>query len=703
MHPNDGQSASGEIVIWSGPKRGTSYRVNAPVTLFGRAEFCDLRLDEVDIGTVHCALIQAAAGWLVCDLRGGRTAVNGEVVLVRAVRDGDVLEVGSLQFLVRLPEVLAAPGSSQTPDCEALQIQAAAVAAQQAALTEAEIQLEQRQQALTQQEVQLATRLAERQDQLERFQQQLREQRARLHREQTALAQRALETECRQEELRRQLLRRCRQTEAERRRLVELRCRLKRRWHRHWAAERVALTRREAELQAARRELEEVRAVLDRERRELRQAWLRLNGEAEQSRRDLQDAWDSLLLEQRQWQAQHRQAEAALRQQNAELSRRAELIAAEEAAARKRCLDLHRELSALENRVVSHRRLLLEGRSVPQAVPATVSELAVRSTPSEALEAANWLKLATEELDDQRLCLTERRQQLVRAEHRWRDESRRLLDELETAVLELQGREEALAAAEDNLRRRAADLLSLQHRLEVEQARLQTAAAQWQAERDRLLAQVEARERHLEEQQASLHDLRQQWRVRSQKELNQLRVERAACEQLRRQWAARQRDAVRRQVALARSQRAVAERALALERYRQEVLGQAADPHAAERQIRRLRRAVAVVSGKEARALASERDRILREAARLESLHDQLERISNDLSTREAGLNCRLTEWEEQRAQVMEEFSRLRQESASMLAERVYAERQVETLRREVEHLAFFLLADDDKSLPVAA
>src|SRR5690606_36112543 len=80
----------------------------------------------------------------------------------------------------------------------------------------------------------------------------------------------------------------------ERRRLGELRRRLHRRWKRHWQQHEAHLQRREEEVARVARRLEEERAALHQER-------LRLNGERELGRRQLQEEWQQLGLAQQQW------------------------------------------------------------------------------------------------------------------------------------------------------------------------------------------------------------------------------------------------------------------------------------------------------------------------------------------------------------------------------------------------------------------
>src|SRR5262249_33435151 len=118
----------------------------------------------------------------------------------------------------------------------------------------------------------------------------------------------------------------------ERRRLVELRKRLKKRWQNHWHAHEAALRGREQELQAEQAKRESDAEALQRERVQLTQAQLRFNGEVELGRRQLQDEWQQLGLAQQQWVACLNQEQAERAMRLHELGRRAAAQAAAERA-----------------------------------------------------------------------------------------------------------------------------------------------------------------------------------------------------------------------------------------------------------------------------------------------------------------------------------------------------------------------------------
>src|SRR5205823_2775474 len=101
-----------------------------------RAAGCDIRAEAQTVRPLHCLLAPGPDGVALRALHADGVKVNDRPATTAVLRDGDTLDVGPCQFRVRWP-------SPQTPDpaLEPLRIQVAAVAAQQAALTEQELRL----------------------------------------------------------------------------------------------------------------------------------------------------------------------------------------------------------------------------------------------------------------------------------------------------------------------------------------------------------------------------------------------------------------------------------------------------------------------------------------------------------------------------------------------------------------------------------
>ena len=121
--------SAGELIVHNGRLIGTRKALGPALTLLGRAEGCDVRLNVEGVHPVHCAIVRGPDGILLRTLHGAITHRNGEPIGEVALHDGDLIAVGPFQFRVALGP-LSEPLQREK---DALRIQAAAVAAQQAA------------------------------------------------------------------------------------------------------------------------------------------------------------------------------------------------------------------------------------------------------------------------------------------------------------------------------------------------------------------------------------------------------------------------------------------------------------------------------------------------------------------------------------------------------------------------------------------
>jgi pSer/pThr/pTyr-binding forkhead associated (FHA) protein len=153
----------GELVVQNGRLTGTRWPLRGAAQAVGQKEGCDFRLNVAGVSPLHCVLFRGPAGPVLLDLHSaGGTFVNGDPVDLRPLCEGDRLTVGPFQFRVQN----LAPATEAGPSRDAVRVQVAAVAAQQAALTEEEFRLRQQRQALEQQEAQLAAHLEEKRHRL---------------------------------------------------------------------------------------------------------------------------------------------------------------------------------------------------------------------------------------------------------------------------------------------------------------------------------------------------------------------------------------------------------------------------------------------------------------------------------------------------------------------------------------------------------
>jgi chromosome segregation ATPase len=617
---------------------------------------------------------------------------------------------------------------------EALRIQVAAVAAQQAALTEAEIRIEQRRTALEQQERQLAAHLEEKRCRLVALRDDAHTAQDTLGKERQAYEQRVAEVMRRLATARQELAADRRQADAERRRLQGLHRRLKQRYHRHWAAERAAAVRREAAVAEQVRALERQREQLHQEQATLADARLRFNGEVELGRRQLQEERDAV-----------RQEQAAVRQRAEELAAREAACAAVEQklAAERRQWEVGRqqrevEAGGLERRIGNQRQKIQEqerevarleatarslrrarsasdGLAAPAGNPAPTAgaivlpsaEPAAGATGPRAEASPGHFVVSLEqiagELADQRLYLAEQMERLAQARQRWQHDREAAATELEALGIALQqreallrAREETLAPEREALGRQAEELARNQRELDVRQALAATAAAEWEGARDRLLAGIRCREAFLNQRLIELSQLRQLWDARRRRQVLGIRRRRAVCEELRREYAAQRTECLTREALLAQEQRALAERALALEQYRQTFIARTPDPKAADKRLKQLRGRWAAQFASAKQILVRERRLLEAETARLEEYARQLGQQADDLDRRETELAGQEASREEERLVLETGQARLRQELATLQRQREHYEHQVAQLRDEVDRLARLLLEESD-------
>src|SRR3954469_17227311 len=105
---------------------GPPIEIGRDLTLVGRKEECDLRLDHKSVSKQHCVLVKSDGLLLVRDLGSTNgTRVNGQRVRRAAVMQNEHLSVASLRFRVYI-----GPGKAPvSPDECTQQIDAIAVVA----------------------------------------------------------------------------------------------------------------------------------------------------------------------------------------------------------------------------------------------------------------------------------------------------------------------------------------------------------------------------------------------------------------------------------------------------------------------------------------------------------------------------------------------------------------------------------------------
>ncbi len=702
-----------DLVVVNGRLDGVRRRLVGPMTLLGRAAGCEIRLNAEGVQPLHAAVICGQAGFFLRDLTGeGGVFLNEEPATLTRVENGDVIGVGSFRFRL---ESARPPAEIER---DAVRIQSAAVAAQQSALNEEEMRLEQRRVALDKQEEQLAGHLEERRRQLLQMQEQTRQERetfevgrAAAVVEQAVLAkemQTAHEATVAAGELAR----------AERRRLVELRKRMLIHGKRRWKEQEAALIRREIELNAREVRLQRGAEKMARDHTALVDERLRLNGDVELGKRQLREQWQELGAAQQQW-------EACLNQEHTDRERRvreldARTVALEEAervwgererSARLMLADLHRESAGLETRIGNLREKLAQEETAAarlhalQPTPAAlIPSVAVSpQVPMTGADRTAVLQRIAGRLADQRAHLLEQWQTLLRVQDEWRGERERAMTELEAAGRSLQEQEHRLTTRQREIDAAAADwrqaqqaLTQKRHALEGRQARLTGREAAWEGERGTLLGEARAREEAAEFQLRRLRHLTRRGEARRGKEAEALAAAQSRCEEARRQYVVLWKECLQRRKEIAREQRDMAARALALEQMRQEVIAAAPNAAAADRRLKRLRKQAAAQVAADEQAVEAVRQDLAAESERLGVLAVSLREGQKDLAVHQEELARREAEWDEREAAADEAEQRRRLELQWLTARREQDERQIAQLRDEVERVAGVLMNELD-------
>lgn len=681
-----------------------------PCALLGRSDVCDVVLAYQSVAPVHCVLFPAADGVGFVDHEcSGGTLVNGSRATSAVLHDGDLLSFGPFRFRVRTVQSPTPPdpeSAASEPDLlrEALNIQAAAIAAQHGALYEEEMRLAQRRDALDQHEAQLAAhlddkrrRLAELRDHCQEARRLLAEERAE---HEAARAEASRETAAGRAEIEAGRA----QLRTERRRLAALRRRLRRRFHRRWAAEHDAVKAGQREVEAARAELGQRARDLDTLRAQLDQARLRLNAECEIARREVEDGRETLRRVQCDWHTRHVREEEAIRAAGAAVAERESHLARAKAefARERQSFDTHRatlqpELAGLERRVEALRQHL-PARAPGSTDSAGSEPMTVdRDTPPVVEWRVEALEDLTRSLADERARLVEQWERLVRSQEEWRQAHAVAAADLDSLARQLADRERGADEAERRCDARTLHLGQLRRQLEGRLSLLSAQTLAWEIDRKRQSGELEGRRHLVERQAALLGALRRRWYRRHRDDRARLQTDLEAWATLRLQvgdllgrWRQRALD-------LVRLEQRAAERALALEQYRQECIVQSPDPARAERRLEHLRRHWE-------HELAAHAERIQDAGRELRSCGDRIdvraaevERQTADLARRAESLSRRERAAEHAAALARDTAARQRVDAERLRAACAATERHRDELAEEVERLVGILI---DESRP---
>jgi hypothetical protein len=250
------------------------------------------------------------------------------------------------------------------------------------------------------------------------------------------------------------------------------------------------------------------------------------------------------------------------------------------------------------------------------------------------------------------------------------------VEQLSQRELELRAAERSAEAIRDELRSRQEGLLRQRNHLEGWQARLTAQDVDWKAEREALMAQLQSRERILQARAEQLEAMQQQWSLRTSEESEALRQARERCDEARKQYSAVWQECEALRESLNQQERNLSSRALAVERYRQEMINQSPDSAKAESRLDRLFRREAARLEVDARDLEAERQKLRQERIRLD-------------------------EQEKQQAIREEEDQLHQQELRRLRAQHALDQRQVRQLREEIERIACLLIEEAVEEPPL--
>lgn len=615
----------------------------------------------------------------------------------------------------------SAERSPAAAEKEALRIQAAAVAAQQAALADAERRQARRAAALKQQESQLAAHLGDKHRRLLAIRDQVREERSLLLAERARYEKDVRQNSADLERSRFEAASAAEQNQIERRRLLSLRTRLRQRLHRHWMVEREVMRRREAALAARGQEMERQTEAIELARAAFLRQRLHVHSECAVARKQLEADKVDFDREKERWRAWMTQQEQELRRRAAALdevdagqARRQRELAAEDDRLRDRRSRLEQEAEGLENRVHNLRQKLREQAapspvSIPPAEipPARAPEAAVLAGQSQR-DAANISRLAGE-LADQRSHLRDVGGRLFQVRDVWRQEQEAVIAEFEALARRLREREhdcdereQTLRAAIERCQQRQQQVEELQQHLDAFQARLTVRIAAWEGERERHLADMRMREQLVARQAAAMEMLSQRWHERRAAELERLRGQAIACGKLR-QAAAAAREAWRqRQQSVFEQQRSELIEHAAVQQLQEELGLRPFDPQAMVERLDRLRDQLGSLDEAQLSGIEEARRMFAGEAGAVETAFRQWQQYVSEVAQQEAVLGKRETAWEKAKLLAQADSLKLRQAAYRLRLERDASERRLVEVSQEVERLAGALLAGAEAHSPSA-
>ncbi len=100
------------LIVLCGATKRKYLPLAGDLVVLGRGAGCDLGLVSPEVGPVHCIIARLGGEWRIRDCSGRATRINGRSIQDEALRNGDVIQIGTFSFEAHLPHRSAAPAAA---------------------------------------------------------------------------------------------------------------------------------------------------------------------------------------------------------------------------------------------------------------------------------------------------------------------------------------------------------------------------------------------------------------------------------------------------------------------------------------------------------------------------------------------------------------------------------------------------------------
>lgn len=94
-----------QLSVLIGPEPGRRLTISKPRIIIGRGISSDIRFNDRAMSRTHCEILKNEDNLIIRDLESQNgIRVNGRDVTEQILQDGDQLDIGSMRFIVIIPE-----------------------------------------------------------------------------------------------------------------------------------------------------------------------------------------------------------------------------------------------------------------------------------------------------------------------------------------------------------------------------------------------------------------------------------------------------------------------------------------------------------------------------------------------------------------------------------------------------------------------